>query len=199
MMRMIVLGSGGHAAHIISVVAAAGRAVVVGCYDDDPRRVGGEVMGVRVLGTITALSAILPDSADAVALAIGDPRIRERLLQRAREHGWRCPAIIHPQAAIGAGVVIWEGCVIDAGVVIGARATIGAGAIIEAGVSIAHDAAVAEMTHIEAGVRILPAARIGRCARIGAGAVVLRQVVVDEGTVITPLTVVGPTASSSGA
>jgi len=195
--RFIVCGSGGHAAHLIALVSAAKLGQVIACCDDDVHRLGTQVMGVPVIGTIAELGKELPAGGDAVGLGIGDPHVRKRLLTFGQRCGWHLPAIIHPLASIAVGASVGDGTVVDAGAVVGARVSIGQGAIIEAGASVAHDTQVGECCHIEAGARILAGARVGRGVRIGAGAVVQRQVVVADGATIASLVVV--TASGLGA
>lgn len=194
--HIIVLGGGGHAAHIIALIAASGCGQAVACYDDDARLQNREVAGVPVRGGVSHWAALAPGPMGAVVIGIGDPVVRKRLLDMARECGWKLPSIVHPMAAIASDAVIGGACVVDAGAVIGARACVGEGGIIDACATIAHDADLGDFVHLEPGARILSGAKVGSHALIGAGAVVQRNASVEDCADIAPLTLVSAVRSA---
>src|SRR6185295_1757619 len=57
---VLVLGAGAAGANLIKELKATRERRVVGLLDDDPRKVGGEVLGVKVLGSIEAVRHIAP-------------------------------------------------------------------------------------------------------------------------------------------
>jgi UDP-N-acetylbacillosamine N-acetyltransferase len=179
---IVILGSGGHAAHCVDLLAVLDLGPATSCLDDDPRRHGQMVLGVPVRGMIGDLSN-LPEEA-LVIVAIGDPSVRGRLMALAQQRGLALPSLIHPAASVAASARVGAGCIIDAGAVIGSRAQLGSGVIVDAGASIAHDAWIGGMTHIEAGARVLPGARIGHAATIGAQAVVARGATVGDDALV---------------
>jgi FlaA1/EpsC-like NDP-sugar epimerase len=65
---VLVLGAGVAGANLIKELAASRERRVIGLLDDDPRKKGGEVMGVKVLGAIDAVGEVAP--AIGVAQAI---------------------------------------------------------------------------------------------------------------------------------
>ncbi len=72
MVRVVVLGAGGHAqvvADILLQMSLAGESVLpIGYLDDNPRLVGSSFLGLPVLGQLSELSAIDHD----VVIALGD-------------------------------------------------------------------------------------------------------------------------------
>lgn len=185
---IIILGSGGHAAHCVELARSCNLGPVAGCLDDDAQLHHQQVLGIPVHGEIGDLGSVAAPA--AVVVAIGDPATRGRLIALVQTRGLGLISLIHPAACVAASALIGPACVIDAGVVVGARSDIGLGTIIDAGASIAHDAVVGSLVHIEAGARILPGAHIGAAARIGANAVVTRQSIVAVGARVPPGAVV---------
>jgi FlaA1/EpsC-like NDP-sugar epimerase len=57
---VLVLGAGVAGANLIKELAASRERRVIGLLDDDPRKRGGEVMGVKVLGSIDAVRDVAP-------------------------------------------------------------------------------------------------------------------------------------------
>jgi FlaA1/EpsC-like NDP-sugar epimerase len=55
---VLVLGAGVAGANLIKELAASRDRRVIGLLDDDPRKLGGEVLGVKVLGSIDAVRRI---------------------------------------------------------------------------------------------------------------------------------------------
>lgn len=185
---VIILGSGGHAAHCAELACSCHLGPVACCLDDNPQRHGQQVLGIPIQGAIGDLGSVT--AMTSVIVAIGDPATRGRLIALVQARGLELISLIHPAACVAASALVGPACVIDAGVVVGARSDIGLGTIIDAGASIAHDAVVGRLVHIEAGARILPGARIGAAARIGANAVITRQAMIAEGARVPPGTVV---------
>ena len=185
---IILLGSGGHAAHCAELAVACALGPITACLDDAPHRLNQEVLGIPISGPIGELGAV--PAAASVVVALGDPVTRGRLIALAQIRGLALSRLVHPAACLAQSARLGEACVVDAGVVIGARARLGAGVIVDAGASIAHDAWVGGLVHVEAGARILPGARIGPSARIGANAVVMRNAEVAEGSFVPPGAVV---------
>ena len=191
-MRIVVVGSGGHAKVVIATARAAGHEVAA-IADDDPARWGQRVLGVEVAGPS---AAVLDDPTAHAVLAVGANRARQRLADAAR---CRFVSVIHPSAVIDATVRIAGGSVVFAGAVIQPDAAIGAHAIINTGASIDHDCAIGDFVHIAPGVRlagdvalgdgvflgvgtvVIPGVRVGGWATVGAGAAVIDDL--PDGTV----------------
>lgn len=183
-MRIVVVGSGGHAKVVIATARAAGHEVAA-VADDDPARWGQRVLGVEVAGPA---AATLDDPGALAVLAIGANRSRQRLASAAR---CRFATVVHPGAVIDPTVRIGPGSVVFAGTVIQPDAVIGAHAIVNTGASIDHDCAIGDFAHIAPGVRLagdvalgdgvffgigavaIPGVRVGGWTTVGAGAAVI--------------------------
>lgn len=161
---------------------------VEGFYDDNPRAVCAERLGLAWLGSV----ADAQRAKGPVVLAIGDVGVRRRVLEqgvRACTFAgvWWCdPAMIeHARAYVGEGVFLGVQSVVQACAVIGSHAIINTGAIVE------HECEVGENSHIAPGAVLGGNVRVGRDTLIGLGARVLPGVcvgsrcVVGAGAVVT--------------
>jgi sugar O-acyltransferase (sialic acid O-acetyltransferase NeuD family) len=194
---LIVVGAGGHAKVVVATARAAGWTISA-VLDDDAGRWGETILGIRVTGP----SAIALDDPDATCvLAIGSNRARRSLAERA---ACRFATIVHPAASVEPTVQLGAGSVVFAGCVIQPDTRIGGHAIVNTGASIDHDCAIGEAVHVAPGARlaggvtlgdevfvgigavITPGVTVGARATVGAGAAVVRDVAADTVVVGVP-------------
>jgi len=174
--RVVVVGSGGHAKVVIATAQAAGFEVAV--VDDDPARHGGRVLGVEIEGPS---APILDDPDQLAVLAIGANRARQ---QRARGARCRFATIVHPSAIVHASARLGAGTVVFAGVVIQPEATLGEHVIVNTGGSIDHDCAIGDFVHVAPGVRLAGNVALGDGAFLGIGVVATPGVRVGAWTTV---------------
>lgn len=197
---LLLLGAAGLASEVLAAVRAAqeGRWTVLGALDDDPRRHGTELDGVAVFGG----TELVHEHPDALAvLCMASPRRRSIRLDVVRRldlpaHRWA--TVVHPGAALAAGTVLGEGCVLLAHAVVTAPVRIGAHLLAMPQVLITHDdvigegvtmagratlgggATVHDGAYLGSGCLVREGVTIGAGALVGMGAVVLRDVPAGE-------------------
>lgn len=209
---VIVIGAGGHGKVVVATLQSAGVRVVE-IWDDDRRRWGGTVLGVRIHGPVENRAARA--EGNAAVIAIGDNRVRRRLASRLEPLWTRVvwtsvvhpSAIVHPSASVGAGTVVFAGAVIQPDVVIGRHAILNTGATVDhdcrlgdfvhlaPGTRLAGDVEVAEGALVGIGATVIPGRKIGAWSLVGAGATVVRNVppeTVVMGVPASPRKVSGP-------
>lgn len=181
-MRILIVGAGGHA-HVVAdlVRAALPDATIVGHVDDDAKKQGTDVLGRPVLGPIDSIGR-WPH--DAVALAIGDNRIRSRLYERFAATEQLVP-LVHPRATVAPSAKIGAASVVFAGAVVNAAAVLGADVIVNTGATIDHQCVLADHAHAGPGTHVN-----GGCA-LGEGAFLTTGVIVGAGRRIGAWTTVG--------
>ena len=203
--KLIILGAGGHGKVLADLASLRPEFEIAGLLDDTTELWGASVLGYPVLGPVAALAEMAGGRGiRAVALGIGDNRLRREWFERVSSLGMETPALLHPAAVVSAHAEVGRGVVALAGVVVNAGAVLGDNACLNTGASVDHDCWVGPHCHVfpnavlAGGVRlgeyavvgsnavINPNVRIGRRAFVGAGAVVLREVGDDEVVVGNP-------------
>jgi sugar O-acyltransferase (sialic acid O-acetyltransferase NeuD family) len=182
--RVVVLGGGGHAKVLISVIRKLPWTIAgyVDPHDLAP------VLGVPYAGTDDALPGLLARYPGcAAALGIGkvdaSPH-RAQVQDAALALGYRFPTFVSPDAVVnievelGAGTAVFDGAVVNAGVVTGPTCIINTNATVE------HDCRVGTNVHVAPGATVSGGVRIGDHTFVGAGAVVIHGVQIVGGCLI---------------
>ena len=177
----VVLGFGGHAHVVASILDRTGVAVD-GYFDDS--YTGEEappIGGVALKGTIEDAWSVNPRDA---YLAIGDNRVRRRFFLDAKRRGLTLPPLIHPSAIIETNASVAEGTVICAGAILCAEASVGPGCIVNTGAVVEHECRVGAFAHLAPRSVTAGRTEIGDSVFLGAGAVVAQCLTVGEGAII---------------
>ncbi len=189
---MIILGAGGHAKVVLSVVQELGINVLC-LTDSDPSKYGDKVLGVEVEGGDEILSNINPDNVD-LAIGIGacsggkdlitPLKRRFSIFLDLAKKGFAFPALIHPNAWVANDCSIGQGAQIFAGAIIQPGCSIGDLAIINTKVSIDHDSNIGKAVHLAPGVTCGGSTKVGGNSYIGIGATILNNIRVGQGAVV---------------
>lgn len=171
--RLFVIGAGGHGKVVISTIKALGLNIN-GIFDDDLSKKGKVLLGVPVLGEI---SAALSEDGKFI-IGIGDNQIRKNIYTLLKDK--ELISIVHPNTYIDSSVRIGKGTVIFAGVVIQCSSIIGENVILNTSCSIDHDCEIADFCHIAPGVRLAGGVKVGEGAFIGIGSSVIPNIKIGE-------------------
>jgi sugar O-acyltransferase (sialic acid O-acetyltransferase NeuD family) len=184
---IFVIGAGGHAKVVISVLRATGKDVAV-IFDDDERAKGQRILDVPVAGSVADLD---PSEFAGGVIAIGKNSSRAKIAARLTAK-WL--VAIHPTAYVDPTVRIGPGTVVFAGAIIQPETIIGEHVIINTGATIDHDCVIGDFAHIAPGVQLagdvhvgtgtllgigtvaIPGIRVGARATVGAGSVLVRNI-----------------------
>ena len=190
---LVILGAGGHAKVLLSLVQSAGFNVFGVCDPILADQKGGQWRGISILGGDAALEALDPGSIELVnglGQLVGGTA-RQRIFQRLRARGFRFPALVHPQAWVDSSANLEEGVQIMAGAVIQADVIIGANSIINTRAGIDHDCRLGEDVHVAPGATLCGSVQVENGAFIGSGATVIQglkvgmEAVVGAGATLT--------------
>jgi sugar O-acyltransferase (sialic acid O-acetyltransferase NeuD family) len=166
-----IIGAGGHAKVVIDTVRALGTIDVRGVLDDDPLRLGTDVLGVPVRGE-ASLESIDRFGVEQAIIAVGSNRARAALARRlAGRLSWA--TAIHPTACLSRDVSIGEGTVVFAGAVVQPSSVVGRHVILNTACSVDHDGLVGDFVHIAPGVRLAGNVRVGDGAQLGIGCCII--------------------------
>jgi UDP-perosamine 4-acetyltransferase len=184
MARVLVLGSGGHAAVVVEALRLSGHQVAgtVVAANDDASPVADDV---PVLGDERELARLRAEGIDHAIIGFGCVRptpARRLAYERAVAAGFSMISAIHPAAVVASSASIGAGTLIGPLAVINPRARVGRNAIVNTGAIVEHDAHVGHDVHIapgavvgggsvvEDGAMVGAGAMLGEGRRIGAGA-----------------------------
>ena len=179
---------------MVADAAVAGGANVVG-FIDDGAACGSRVAGLPVMTFAQVMGDPSFHPADlAVALALGDNRVRQRIASLVRAAGLSLFTVVHPAAVVARSARLGEAVAVLARAVINPDASVEEGAIINTGAIVEHDChigafahlspnaalggavVIGTRTHVGLGAVVLPGLNIGSDVRVGAGAAVVRDV-----------------------
>ncbi len=184
MERILIAGAGGHGRAIADTIELAGNFEIAGFLDDFyPEK--QKVWSYPVLGSTHDLNDFTR-YATALFVAIGNNRVRESVLDRAKAAGFDLPSIVHPSAVVSRRAVTGEGCCIMAGAVVGTEAVLGRGCVVNVNASVDHHCRLEDFAHLGVGVQLAGGVRVGESAWMQAGSSAGYGVEVPAGAVVRP-------------
>ena len=181
---LLVIGCGGHARFILSLVRnsyfeASG---LIDLEDDgDDFEV---IMGVPVVGCLSAISEQFQQGQSSAVLAIGDNLLRKKTFLDLGEIGFKFPNLIHSSSVIDPTAVVGVGNVIGPNVVIGAEVEVGDNNIINSGAVIEHQSIIGDHNHVSLSATICGNVSIGCGVFLGANSVVIEKLLVSDDTTL---------------
>lgn len=201
MNEIVIIGGGGHAKVIISIIIKSNVYKIVGYTDVVDK---GEILGVRYLGSDIVLHELKGKYKRCFAvIGIGvlslsgiDKRIKIR--SKLEQLGYDLPVIISPTAVIntdvkiGKGTVVFDGAIINAGTYIGENVIINTGALIE------HDCQIGDNVHVACGAILGGGVTVGNSSMIGLGAKIIQYKKIGEHCMIGAGAVVVNDCSEQG-
>lgn len=165
--KLLIIGAGGHGRVVADIAARTGVYGQIAFLDDVPPQLPSEYTW---LGTTEQAEQFLDRY--SVIVAIGNGKIRRRIMERLEVVGARFATVIAPEAVIGSHVQIMPGTVVMPAVVVNTGTVIGKGVILNTACTVDHDCNVANYAHISVGAHLCGVVSIGENTWVGAGAVV---------------------------
>ncbi len=185
MQEIVIVGGGGHARVVASIVKKLSCFKIIGYSDHEDR---GKLLGVSFLGqdsSLLPLVAARPGLGAVLAVGqVGTGEKRQALWDTLKALPLSFPVIGSPDAIVNEDVVLGEASVIMDGVVVNAGARVGRGAILNTNSTIEHDAMLGDWVHIAPGATLSGSVVIGSGSMIGAGATVIEGVHIPAATFI---------------
>ncbi|MBX2963377.1 MAG: acetyltransferase [Cyclobacteriaceae bacterium] len=183
--KIAIVGAGGFGKETLVMINQVNSIrmqwAVIGFFDDGMRR-GSTVSGSSVLGGVDQLNAI--EEEIAVVIAVGDPRLKRKLVERIKNTRIYYPTIIHPVATIGENIKAGAGCLITAGCRLTVDITLGDFVMLNLNTTVGHDVSIGSYSSIMPGVHISGYVNVGEEVLIGTGASVLQHVSIGKQAVV---------------
>lgn len=185
MEKIIVIGGGGHAKVVMTVLKKLGHYEVWGYTDREDQ---GTILGFSYLGSDEILVDTVKRPAGCAAiLGIGkiDASGSRRVLHgKIRSLGINFPVICSPHAIVNEAVTLGAGTIVLDGAVVNCGAAIGRISILNTSSTVDHDCLIGENVHIASGVTISGGVTIGDDCLIGAGASIIHSINICGGCLI---------------
>lgn len=203
MRDLVIVGAGGFGRETIDVVRAINAVTptwnLAGVVDDSPSAVNLDRLarlGISYLGEVNSIAL-----GDFVAVAVGNPDARRRVVESLFERSVQFPKLVHPSAVVGSEFRCGEGLIILGGVSIGTNVSLGEHVHLNGHAVLGHDTICHDYVSVNpqatlsgevtasqhclvgAGATVLQGLTLGAGCLVGAGAVVVRSVA--EGKTVT--------------
>ncbi len=186
MEKIVIIGAGGFGREVKIIIDAINeiekKYEFLGFYDDG-FALGTLINGYPVLGGIADLNSTT-DSI-AVAVAIGNPQVKLKVVNQLSTDKITFPTLIHPSAIISKDdVVIEKGCIICAGNIITCNIKIEKFTILNLSCTVGHDTIIGAYSSFMPSVNISGEVKIGEYVYVGTGAKIINQLHVGKGTIV---------------
>jgi UDP-perosamine 4-acetyltransferase len=183
---LVILGAGGHAKVLLSLIQASGAKVLGVCDPQLAANGASEWRGIPVLGEDSSVLGFAPDAiglVNGIGQLVGTT-LREMLFVRWQAAGYQFPALVHPAAWVDISVTLGPGAQVMAGAVIQADVCVGANTIINTRVALDHDCVVGAHVHVAPGATLCGNVLVCDRAFIAAGSTILQGLKVGSGAVL---------------
>ncbi len=187
-MKLLILGSGGHAKCISEVAGMLGyQYSFVGTGTN---REANEISELEVLNSAAWYIA----EGYQLICGIGDVgqigRRRKILEIYSTSYSRQFATIVHPKSIVSPNAKLQPGVFVSAGAIINAHAVVGAHAIVNSGSIIEHDCSIGDFCHIAPGAVLSGGVSVGDDTLIGVGSVVIQGKKVSSGSIVAAGSVV---------
>jgi sugar O-acyltransferase (sialic acid O-acetyltransferase NeuD family) len=183
MNNAVIVGSGGHARVIISLLRDCGQ-VPVAILDVKEPEAGELIMGVPVFSAKTSLLEFSVNKQIDFYIAMGDNDARLSWWKKLTSQGLSCPNLVSPSAKIDIAVSLGSGNVICANVFIGPEVIVGSNNIINTGAIIEHEVVIGSHSHFAPGSVIAGRVDVSDLCFIGAGSTIIDKIKVSRGVTL---------------
>jgi len=183
--KIVVIGGGGHAKVVISILKKIAKYKLSGYVDNQDR---GKILNVDYLGNDDILGELFNKSRVKYAVlglgSIESSIKRREIYQKMANFDFEFPPIVSPEAIINEGVILGKGTVVMDGAVAQSGTIIGKFAIINTNSSVDHDCEIGDFVHIAPGVTLSRGVRIGSNSFVGAGTTIIQNRKIAENCMI---------------
>lgn len=181
MMKIIIVGGGGHSRVLKGILDLRGGISYVGYTDLELRDLALSYLGTdEIIEKYSASNVFLVNGIGS----IGIPSHRRNIYEKFKKMGYSFCAVVHPNAIIDSSVKIGDGVQIVGGAVVNMGAVIGKNTIVNTAVSIDHDCIIGAHSHLSPGAILCGGVHVGVGCHIGAGATIIQGVTIGDHVVV---------------
>jgi|TARA_B110000902_G_C14032790_1_gene484706 sugar O-acyltransferase (sialic acid O-acetyltransferase NeuD family) len=195
MEKIAIIGAGGFGREVKTLIDDINKInpvyEIIGFFDDGIEN-GTLVNGLPVLGTIASINNI--DYLLKLALGIGIPAIKEKVVLSIENNQVVFPILIHPSAIISKDdVTIGKGTIICAGNIITCNIKLKDFITLNLNCTVGHDTVIEDFSSFMPAVNISGEVLIKKNVYVGTGAKIINQLSIGDNTVVGAGAVVSKT------
>lgn len=181
--KLYIVGAGSVGGHIAWNIDSYGSGYeLIGFFDDDPDKIGGEMFGHQILGPVEELLNIKDT---AVVFGIAFPKVKRQIVEKLSvNETLTFPALIHEKAWISKNVSIGDGCVIYPGSSINYGSLIGDFVVLNMNCALGHHTRVGDYSSFAPGVSTGGHTTIGECVDMGIGSSTIQNLSIGSGSTV---------------
>jgi len=185
MEKIAIVSSGGFAREVLALINAINakeqRFDVVGFIDNDKGRI---VNGLPIIGSDEEINNTKEPL--SVVIAVGEPRLKERIRSKYTNLLVSFPTLIHPAAIIADldNIEIGQGCIICASTIMTTDIKIHNFVTLNLQCTVGHDTVIDDYSSFMPSVNISGEVYVGRSVYVGTGAKIINQVDIGENTIV---------------
>ena len=177
MKNLLILGAGGHSSVVCDTIFSLHPNINIAILDDKHPFPSVLDNNLQVLGPLSySLNASTLYQWGSAFVAIGDPKIRLKWIQKLSAFGYSIPFFVHKTAFVSPSAVIGSGSIVMANSVIQSHVVVGTACILNTMSSVDHHCSLGDSIHICPGVHIAGNVDIGSFSWIGIGSSVIEGV-----------------------
>ena len=172
--QIAIYGAGGFAREVAWLAQSINELTAkyqVVCFIDDNEEIQNQIInGIPVMGLLKARERF-PNA--CVVGAVGTPKTRQLLMEKAESAGFSFETLIYPRVERSQWTEIGEGTVICAGNILTTNIKIGRHVQINLDCTVGHDVIMADYTTLAPGVHVSGWVHFGQRVYVGTGAVII--------------------------
>ncbi len=188
--KIAIYGASGFGRELVWLIQSSDDYEVVCFIDDDTSKHGTFLNNIPVMGLENASKQFY---GAFVLGGVGDPKIREFLIEKAWVAGFRSETIIHPKVERSQWIEVGTGTVICAGSILTTNIVLGQHVQINLDCTVGHDVIMGDYTTLAPGVHVSGWVHFGKRVYVGTGALII------NGTEEKPITIGDDTVIGAGA
>lgn len=193
--QLVIFGGSGFAREVawLAQSCTQGETALyeVVAFADDNVETQGTIINEIPVMSLAAARQQFPEA--CMAVGVGNPGVRQRMVEKAAAAGFSFATLIHPRVEMSQWVTVGEGSVICAGNILTVNINLRKQVQINLDCTIGHDVEMGEYTTLTPGVHVSGWVHFGKRVYVGTGAVII------NGTKDAPLIIGDDAVIAAGA
>jgi sugar O-acyltransferase (sialic acid O-acetyltransferase NeuD family) len=180
--QLVIVGASGFGLEVFFLAERLGM-TIKGFLDDDGAANGRQVLGVPVLGLVSDWSAF----ADcAFVVAVGNPRLRQKIVAKMRKSGApEFATLVDPSAIVAPHhVTLGKGCIICAGAIMTTQISLAEHVIVNLNSTIGHETVIGNFVTIAPLVAVSGKVTLGDLVEVGTNSCIRQGLTMAPGAML---------------